>query len=103
MRWSIQRETALQPLQFIVVCAPPSLSVDQWGACFGKHAAAGGAQSASGDGGLVLGGGLRHLSDRLHGREDQAEHTPGTELLNRPGSLRSSEFIINRFSPADRD
>lgn len=59
----------------------PLSQADQWGAGPGERAATGWAQSAGGDSWLVLGSGLRHLPDRLHGREDQTEHAPGTEVL----------------------
>lgn len=67
-----------------VLCAIVCCVAEQGGDGAGERPAPGGPQGPGGDGGLVLCRGLWHLPHRLHGRQDQAEHSPGPEVLIGP-------------------
>lgn len=78
----------------------PLIPADQWGASSGERAVAGWTQSPGGDRGLVLCCGLWHLSDGLHGRKDQTEHTAGSEVLTGlevKGYWGESDFTCGHF------
>lgn len=90
----------------IVLCvcffysSPPPLHhspADQWGAGAGQRAVTGRTQSPRGDGGLVLGRGLRDVSDCVHGWEDQTEHAPGAEVLTGRTDSRDRSKLLNEM------
>lgn len=70
---------------------------DQWGAGAGQRAVTGRTQGPCGDGGLVLGRGLRNVPDRVHGREDQTEHAPGAEVLIGRADGRDPSKLLNEM------
>lgn len=73
------------------------LPADQWGAGAGQRAVTGRTQSPGGDGGLVLGRGLRNVSDCVHGWEDQTEHAPGAEVLIGRTESRDRSKLLNKM------